>query len=210
MAPHRLTPSIVLDTYVALADGASTPVTLAALGAHLGVDTSAVYRHFADKDALLAAAADHVLAPVTERLPTTTWDATVRTICTRLRRQLLRYPTLAAQVRSGPPLHPNEFRLTEALLRTLTDAGFPDEQAALAYHAIIELTVGSVALDAEIAAQSTSARRATYRRWQRVYADLDGDEFPTATRIAQSLYAGSADDRFDYALAALLAGLARP
>jgi hypothetical protein len=45
-------------------------------------------------------------------------------------------------------------RITEALLRELNRGGFADDRAAVAYHSLIELTVGSAAIDATLAARS--------------------------------------------------------
>lgn len=76
----------VLDTW-GLAD-----LTMRRLGAELGVQPSALYHHFANKQSLLAAVADEVLArgphSATGRPD---WDARVGTICTDLRDALLAY-----------------------------------------------------------------------------------------------------------------------
>jgi TetR/AcrR family transcriptional regulator, tetracycline repressor protein len=129
-------------------------------------------------------------------------------LCQRLRRQLITYPLLASLVRSGPPLHHNEFIFTERLLTELRRIGLAPRNAALAYHAIIELTVGSAALDADVAAMSPPQRRDTYRSWQQTYGNLDPENFPTSCELSSHLYVGTADDRFSYALNALLLGLA--
>lgn len=79
----------VLDTW-GLAD-----LTMRRLGAELGVQPSALYHHFANKQTLLAAVADEILA----RGPHTAsaagrpdaWDARVTAVCTDLRDALLAY-----------------------------------------------------------------------------------------------------------------------
>ena len=131
----------------------------------------------------------------------------MRRICVELRTVQLRQPRLAALVRAAPTRLTNELRITEALLRELSRGGFNPATAASAYHSLIELTVGSAAIDAELAAQPAAVRRSTYREWRRHYALLDPTEFSHAVATAAHLYQGTADDRFRFALDALLAGL---
>jgi AcrR family transcriptional regulator len=178
------------------------------LGEALGCDPSALYRHFADMGDLQREVGDHFLATVrVDARAGETWDAAVRRICIELRRVQLRQPRLAALVRAAPTRLTNELRITEALLRELDRGGFDPATAASAYHALIELTVGSAAIDADLAAEPAGMRRRTYQAWRRHYAALDPSEFPHSVVVASSLYEGTADDRFRSALDALLVGL---
>ena len=180
---------------------------MARLGAQLEVDPSAVYRHFADKGELLRAVGDHALAGVTRRLPDAEWRVVVIELCRRLRRANLTHPHLAELVRAGPPLQSNEFAITERLLAELSRAGLSVEQAVGGYHALIELTIGSAALDAAMEAQPGSQRRSTYAAWRATYRGLDPESYPESVRAAGSLYRGSSEQRFVHALGLLLDGL---
>ncbi|HAP76189.1 MAG TPA: TetR family transcriptional regulator, partial [Acidimicrobiaceae bacterium] len=102
----------------------------------------------------------------------------------------------------------NETRITEAILRELQSVSLPPADVANGYHALIELTVGSAAIDAPLAGESPAARRQRYRKWRAHYAALDPALTPASVAAAPSLYAGSADDRFVVALDLLLDGLA--
>jgi len=178
------------------------------LGEALGCDPSALYRHFSDMGELQREVGDHLLAAVrVDERDSESWETAVRRICIELRTVQLRRPRLAALVRAAPTRLTNELRITEALLRELSRGGFTAAAAAAAYHSLIELTVGSAAIDAELAAQPAAVRRSTYREWQELYAALDPAEFPHAVAIADHLYEGTADDRFRTALDTLLAGL---
>lgn len=75
----------VLDTW-GLAD-----LTMRRLGAELGVQPSALYHHFANKQTLLAAVADEILARGPHHDPADAWDERVTAICTDLRDALLAY-----------------------------------------------------------------------------------------------------------------------
>jgi AcrR family transcriptional regulator len=179
-----------------------------ALGAALGADPSAVYRHVRDKEELLRAVGDHLLDGVVEDLPgRRSWELTVRTVCLRLRAALMARPQLADLARSAPTRQRHEVRLTEVLLGALRAGGFSPERAAGAYHALIELTVGSATIDGASAALDPTARRATYSGWRRHYRALPAEEFPHCRDAAAHLYRGDADGRFRFALEALLRGL---
>jgi AcrR family transcriptional regulator len=212
MSGRRLDRDAILDAGMALlAEDGPEGVTMRRLGAHLGVDATAMYRHFADKDELLRAMGDRILDGVLDDLPgpRARWDTVVTAICRRLRAALLGHPDVATLLRSGPPRHDHELRLTEALLTQLKRAGLDRRSAAHAYHALIELTVGSAALDADLSRRSAPEREAAYRAWRATYAGLDPTEFPASVAAAPHLYDGSADDRFEEALRLLLAGVSR-
>jgi AcrR family transcriptional regulator len=187
-------------------------LTMRRLGQRLGVDATAVYRHFRDKDDLLRAIGDRAHAAVLGDLrrsvaPGAAWREVVRELCIELRAAHLARPDLAALVRAAPSLHEHELHLTETLLGELGRARLRDDDIVHAYHALIELTVGSAAIDATLAAQAPRERTGTYRAWRRTYAALDEHEFPAATRLASHLYPGDADDRFAVAVDLLLDGI---
>ena len=178
------------------------------LGEALGCDPSALYRHYTNMDDLQREVGDHFLAAVevtTKRGEA--WQVAVQRICVELRAVQLQQPRLAALVRAAPTRLGNELRITEALLRELRRGGFAPAAAAAAYHSLIELTVGAAAIDATLAAESPADRRRAYGDWRRHYATLDAAKFPNAVAVAGHLYDGSADDRFEFALHALMAGL---
>ncbi len=206
----RLSRALIVETAARLITESDAELTMARLGDALGADPSAVYRHVRDKDALMRAAGDHILAAVTVDLPplSADWRGTVREICMRLRAAHIANPRLASLVRNGPPLNSNEFDLTERILGELRGAGVGEPDAVLAYHALIELTVGSAALDAALAAEPEAQRLREYERWRGEYRMLDPTTYPAAVAASEHMYRGTADDRFAYALDRLLDGIA--
>jgi AcrR family transcriptional regulator len=184
--------------------------SLRRLGVHLGSDPTAIYRHFKDKDDLLRAVGDRIHGQILVGLPSNdSWQAIVTEICIRLRASHLAQPEMAALIRSGPPLHRNEFELTEALFAQLGRSELPPPDQAMAYHALIELTVGSAALDTEVATMDAKQRTATYDDWRAAYQRLDPAEFPHTALVGEHMYRNSADERFVVALSALLYGFSR-
>jgi TetR/AcrR family transcriptional regulator, tetracycline repressor protein len=210
MTRPELTPDTIVDACIGLIEtGGADRFTLRRLGAALGADPTAIYRHFKDKDELLRAVADRIIAGVTIGLPNgrASWRTVVTEVCIRLRAAHVAQPHLAALVRGGPPMHEHEFAVTEVLLHQLRRAGLEPTHVALAYHALIELTIGSAALDAPAAGLSPAQRAARYASWRRAYTLLDERVHPASVEVAAHLYEGSAEQRFTYALDRLLDGL---
>jgi TetR/AcrR family transcriptional regulator, tetracycline repressor protein len=206
----RLTPGIIVTAAVeVINDVGPDQFSVRKLGEALEADPTAIYRHFRSKDELLRAVGDRALAGVTDDLPTSSWQERVRELCVRLRAANLAQPALASLVRAAPPRHGNELLITETMLAALHGAGFAALDAANAYHALIELTIGSAAIDSPMAAMSAAERDFAYNAWRADYAMLDPAEFPTSVSMSTSMYAGTANDRFAFALDAMLDGIER-
>lgn len=204
----RLTPGIIVSAAVVVMDRFGfEQFSVRKLGEALDADPTAIYRHFRSKDELLRAMGDRCLIGVVDDLPNTSWRECVRELCIRIRAANLAQPALATLVRGAPPRHDNELRITETMLAALIDAGFEPDAAAQAYHALIELTIGSATIDSILASETPAGRARTYEEWRSDYAALDAAAFPCSVGLAASLYPGTADDRFAYALDRLLDGL---
>jgi AcrR family transcriptional regulator len=183
-------------------------LTLRRLGDVLGVDATAVYRHFRDKEDLLSAIGDRTLeGRVVDPGDEVGWREGVRDLCLRLRAAYLAQPAAADVVRAGPPRQGNELLLTEVMLRLLHRAGFSDAGAADAYHSLIGLTLGSAAIDAPVSRRPAAERDELYARWRREYAAMDRERYPVTVDHAHELWPGDAAHRFEVALDTMLDGL---
>lgn len=205
--PPRLSRDAMCDAALALlVESGTDDFTLRELGERLGANASAVYRHFTDKEDLLLEVGDRSLAPVTRGFGTTSAPtADIRRLCIRLRRTLVASPVTLAIVAAGPTRRTNELRITEILLDALQRIGLDNKRAVVAYHAIIEYTLGSAWLDAPLAAQGAQ-RLSTYRGWRAQYSALDAAAFPATVVVARDLYPSS-NAVFEAGLDALLSGL---
>lgn len=184
-------------------------LTLRRLGDALGVDNTALYRHFRNKDELLRMLADRILGDVVRpEQEALGWREAIRDICIRLREALLAQPEVGSLAQSGPSRETNELRLTEAVFAKLAEAGFSESEAAAVYHAVIELTVGAATIDGPISRLPAQERAALYATWQREYSALDPGQFPQLPRHASHMWLGDADARFESALDAMLEGFA--
>jgi len=205
----RLTRDRIVDAVVDLLEsGGVDAVTTRTVGDALGVHPTALYRHFRDMDELIREAADHILEGLIE--PTSADEdadpfQAVFTLCLRLRNTLMSHPGAASGVASGPSRMPHERVFTEQMLHLLSHAGLADEDVVMAYHALIEFTVGSSAIDAP-GPTTESDEEARHRAWRADYLTAPPEDFPVTVRVAPQLYP-SQDAQFQYGLRALVEGL---
>ncbi len=206
-ARQRLNREVICAAALELAAESGSPdVSMRALGERLGVDATAVYRHFSDKDDLMRAVGDRALAPATKGFATTDDPADdVRRMCTGIRKALLKNQVALIITSAGPTRNANELRITEVMLDAFLRAGMDPDAAARAYHVLIEYTVGSASLDAPLSRNATE-RKATYDTWRRDYRALPADEYPAIHELVGHLYPSS-DDVFATGLSALIAQL---
>lgn len=221
---ERLTRARIVAAVTDLLEhGGVDAVSTRTIGEALDVHPTALYRHFRDMDELLREAADGILAGIADGVGDLaggagqadgaaqadgTVDAlhAVAELCRRLRAVLMSHPGAAQVMASGPARMPNERALTEKMLGLLSEAGLPDAEVTLAYHAVIEYVVGSAAIDTAGTADSSAEVEARHRVWRAAYFAAPPDEFPHTTRLAALLYP-SLDEQFEFGIEALIAGL---
>src|SRR3954471_5181465 len=128
----------VLDAY-GLAD-----LTMRRLGAELGVQPSALYHHFANKQSLLAAVADEILARGPHGPRPGAWDDRATVVCTELREAMLAYRDGAEVVAT---VHAFGLGATEPgaeLVDACRDAGLDRELAGTAARTLLHFVFGHV------------------------------------------------------------------
>lgn len=207
--PPRLSPETILDAaWELIRDGNRVEFSMRDLGELLAVDPAAIYRHFPSKQDLLRALVDRLLDHVAVEPDLSPWREVLERCCVGLRRSLSVAPSLLEAIGSAPPRLDNEIRLADTMLGALRAAGLPPIHAASAYHALIELTLGSVVVDGALSVRTPSERERLYADWRADYARLDPTTHPHAVEVADQLYRGSADDRFAAALGLMIAGIA--
>ncbi|MQW77739.1 TetR family transcriptional regulator [Nocardioides sp. dk4132] len=140
----------VLDRY-GLAD-----LTMRRLGAELGVRPSALYHHFADKQSLLAAVADELLARGARPVAAGEWDARVTSICAGLREALLAYRDGAELVATVRAFGLGATGPYDALRDSLAQAGLDPALAATAADTLLHFVLGHT-LDEQTHLQAGSA-----------------------------------------------------
>jgi TetR/AcrR family transcriptional regulator, tetracycline repressor protein len=199
----------ILGEALALVDEAGLDgLTTRALGHRLGVDPTAIYRHFRSKQELLDALADRVVgdAPTPDAEADGDLRDRIRRACLSLRRALLAHPAMTPVVVRRPPRGVNTWAVTEQALGLLRQAGFSDADAARAYQALLFHTLGHAALEAPYAALGPARAADELTASRLMYQSLPAGRYPNTIAVAPYLY-GSLDEQFAYGLDRLLDGL---
>lgn len=183
-------------------------LTVRRLGAELGCDPSAVYRYFADMDALLLAVSDRLIGDSLDGFaPTDDWIASLRDFATRVHRSVLRHPRLAAVRASRFTAGPAECRAVDTGVGIFLRAGFAPADAVRHYHVFIDTVLAHAALDAEVRDLGDVQRG----RQERVWGDVDGgpplDAYPHLRAVREHL-PGMVRSAFPGTLEVLLAQFA--
>ena len=132
---HALT---VLDAY-GLGD-----LSMRRLGAELGVQPSALYHHFRDKQTLLAAVADEILARGERPVPDGGWAVQVTAICTGLRDAMLAYRDGAELVATVSAFGLGARTPYDALAGALSAGGLDDRLVRVAARTLLHFVLGHV------------------------------------------------------------------
>jgi AcrR family transcriptional regulator len=203
----------ILDAALALVDERGlAALTTRTLGLRLGVDPTAIYRHFRNKDELVNALADRIVGGGAERPAASHGDGDgsprdqLRSACLALRRALLVHPAMTSIVIRRPPRGTNTWAATEQALGLLRQAGFDDGDAAQAYQALLFYTLGQAMIEAPYAALDPAQAAAELTANRLVYQTLPAGEYPNTAAVAPHLY-GSLEEQFAYGLDRLLDGL---
>ena len=128
----------VLDAY-GLAD-----LTMRRLAGELGVQPSALYHHFPNKQSLLAAAADEILARGRRTPRPTAWDARVEAVCTELRDAMLAYRDGAELVATVRSFGLGAATPYDELAAALTAGGLDPALVPTASHTLLHFVFGHV------------------------------------------------------------------
>jgi AcrR family transcriptional regulator len=140
----------VLDDY-GLAD-----LTMRRLGAELAVQPSALYHHFPNKQALLAAVADELLARGARPLPDAPWEEQARAACHVLRDSCLAYRDGAEVVATARAFGLGGRAPYDELVAVLAGGGLPVDLATAASRTLLHYVLGHTT-DEQLHRQAGSA-----------------------------------------------------
>jgi AcrR family transcriptional regulator len=192
----RLDRERILDAAEAIASTEGVgKLTMRRIGAELGADPTAVYRHFRSKHELLVELADRLFGTEIEVDPSLSWREQFKIL---LRHAMYRYrahPDLARLLAVQPDDTPSLQRIAEQNLATLNERGLTDEQAARMFQ-IIENHVVGTGLYYALVEDADDPRLVDRQAMRRVYALLPPDRFPNAVRVAPHLFP-DLDESFD-------------
>jgi AcrR family transcriptional regulator len=194
--PVRLDPDKIVTAALNVADQHGIAgMTLRMVGAQLGADPTALYRHFASKDALVTAMADRLFADVLDIELPRGWRPRLMAVLRAARDIYRSHPSIVETLANHPETTQGVLDINEVILGCLREAGL-DEQLAGRFHQVLaSYVVGAGLLDAAWDNPASGVREAS-RRW---YSALDPAEYPNSVATAAHLFP-PADDVFEFAI----------
>lgn len=176
-------------------------LTMRKLGAALGVQGGALYRHFPNKEALLDAMADKLVEDIRAPLPDAPWPEQIRILGDRLRTALLSHRDGARVLAGTFAPGANTVISSDMAVRVLCSAGFPPAQAGWITFALFYYVLGhTIEEQAQLRLPSDHA-------WRDRTARLGLQVSPEYAAALDSLTTASPSDRYDYGLTVFIEGL---
>jgi AcrR family transcriptional regulator len=177
-----LTRDRILQAAVDLADREGiAAVTMRRLGQHLGVEAMSLYKHVADKDAVLGGIADRVAAEFVLPSPDVDWRTALRESSLAAHAVLLRHPWAGPLMESMLEPGPARLAYLDAVVGVLRAAGFSLPDVAHAFGALdshlygFTMQVTSWSFDADDYADVAAATA----------AGLDAERYPNLVAMAR-------------------------
>ena len=162
----RLSRSDFVDAAIALADrDGLDALTLRAIGSHLEVDSTAIYRHFPSKEVLLVAILDRYLHEAFESSPGDTAPrGRIESVSHTLRGVLMEHPPLTAAVGSIEDYAGTAPRFLDMTVDSLEAMGLDGEDLVAHYQLLENFVIGSTYFDVHGAPNNWEQRRARFAR----------------------------------------------
>lgn len=196
----------ILDAALALADeGGVEAVSMRRLGQVLGVEAMSLYKHVADKEAILDGIADLVMAEVEVPSPDLDWRTSVRRSAISAHEALRRHPWAGIVLESRLNPGPARLRYLEAVVGVLRGAGFDTATVARAFMALDSHTYGFTMQELALPFDAATTPRIAAEMAARVFAD----DYPNLAAMAELAMSGAPMLDFEFGLDLLLDGLER-
>jgi AcrR family transcriptional regulator len=199
-----LTRERIVRSALAIVDGDGLgALSMRRLGSELGVDPMAVYYHVPNKDALLDAIVEAVMAEIDLADDDPAAPAEERILCAAraYRDAMLAHANALPIVLSRGPRTPVAMRPVELLIGILRDAGLPPTQAMAGMNAIASTVRGTIGMAAENAVAPP-----TPAELEALVEQYPAEEFPHLREAAMCPADFFAED-FDFGVRALARGL---
>jgi AcrR family transcriptional regulator len=184
-------------------------LTMRAVAEHLGVTTQALYNHIGGRRELLALLAnDYGDAFEFPADPDSPWQDWLSAFARSLRNRLLTRPGTAASVVTRGPTSAAAVRFVDHTIGKMGGAGFDEQEALLAYKAVLELVVGMV--QRQETRESDPERDQAHRAlFYEALTASEPDELGNLAFIAAAWNRRNPDELFEYSLACVLDGISQ-
>jgi AcrR family transcriptional regulator len=182
-------------------------VSMRRVGRELGVEAMSLYHHVRDKEDLLQGIRELVLSEFLDPGSEGDWEVRARQAARSWRRILRTHPHMMVLISESKrfAMTPTSLRPTETALRLLREVGLPEDDAVQAFCALGGFIVGFVMF--EIGMTRASGSEEQPQTPEALMATLPADEFPCFASSVAYLMQGDIDQRFEYGLDLMIAGI---
>ncbi|MGW4897158.1 TetR/AcrR family transcriptional regulator [Kitasatospora sp. NPDC004240] len=181
------------------------------VGQELGTGAASLYAHVGSKEELIEQVLDLVYGEIELEPPDPTdWEEQIKRVLRRARDVLAGHGDIAkAAVVANVPVTPNAMDIADCMLGIL-HAGGLDEQTAAYGVDLLGVYVTATAFEASTRVGHGPEDVEVYIEHVRDYfSTLPADRYPMITSMAEALTRNVGDERFEFGLDILVAGLAR-
>ena len=204
--------SIVEAALELMAREGAGALTLRRLGSELGVDATAFYRHFPDKDSLVLAVGDHVAGWALERVEAQRddaddWRDTVRLVARTSWQAAKLFPAAAALTFARTTGEVAERRMVELLLATVEPLGLDPATTVRVYRMFGDAILAITQSNALLQSLEPTLQDKNSSAWSRIYAAQQGDAFPVTRRHVAELLSVTEEDIFEFTIESLIRGV---
>ena len=175
-----------------VADKGVDAVTMRAIATELKVDPMALYRHFQDKDSLLAAFVDDVFAEIGP--PEQSGVEGAKELARRYYQALIARPGLVIITLEHAIDSPHQLLMGERIYRGMLDAGYDIETAVMVFSGLQRFVLGSALMYPRRTDPDNSA---DWNRVRGLFRDLDPERFPTLRTVNEQVPKISQEEVFD-------------
>ena len=187
----RLDRATIVDAGLRIAARPDTAqVRFRDLGDELGADPTAVYRHFRNKAALMAALIERLMSDVTASLPPGgAWRETLETMASSTLDIFVAHPAIGTHLMDARPVGPAELALVEASLRAFEAAGLEGDELVEHYGAFSGMLLAYVAAACRERVTAGSAVAGIEDvPWLPTEVEISGAAYPVLGRYAVQLF----------------------
>jgi AcrR family transcriptional regulator len=204
---ERLTRERIVDAALAVMDAEGLDaVTMRRVAREVGVEAMSLYHHVRDKDDLLQAVCDRVMAGYEFSLAGGSWEERCREAGRAWRRLLHAHPDMMRLFAEthGPALtSPESMRPTEFALGLLREAGLSDRDTVQAFHAFGGYIQGFVMMEGG----SIKGAHHDEEAHGRMLEALPPESFPVLSAVGRYFSECSADEQFEFGLDLMIRGV---
>ncbi|SHN44170.1 TetR/AcrR family transcriptional regulator [Cryptosporangium aurantiacum] len=176
----------------------------------LGTGAASLYAHVQNKEELVDAVVDRVLATVEFPELTGDWRQDFTRFAYATREALIAHRDVAKALWGRVPTGPNAMRLSNEVFGILRRIGLPDQLAAWAGPLLFDYITADAHEGSLYAAAFGDADNGQqyFKGLGAYFASLPADRFPHVVELSEALTTGGGEERFAFGLDVLLTGLA--